>query len=316
MSWYDREYARDEGSGYGLRRSVYRGSGLSIWSASSTILWANIIVYLLLNSLNPRIADQLESFGVMQADAVLHGQVWRLLTATYLHANFGHIFMNMLGLYFLGPWLERVWGRRQFLLVYTLGGVAGNVLLTLAGLLRFMNPYTFGVGASGSILTLLGAAAVLFPEAEVFVYFLLPVRIRTAAIIFAVGYVWNVLHKGANYGGDICHLAGLGVGVWWAYSGGVSLSGRHRSIPNPASLSAQFRSWIGRTLRRGPQKPSWRQRQEEARTDEETVDRILAKVYNGGGVHCLTPEEKRALTEASERQRAREARAAEQGKPR
>ena len=37
----------------------------------------------------------------------------------------------MLGLYFLGPPLERVFGARRFLTAYTVGGVAANVILTL-----------------------------------------------------------------------------------------------------------------------------------------------------------------------------------------
>jgi membrane associated rhomboid family serine protease len=223
MSWHDRDYANEPSA-------PHRGAGLGAVSVTGTLIAVNaFIAFLTLSGSRP--GQWLEWLGVMQSNAVLHGQVWRLFTATYLHASLQHVFFNMLGLYFLGPPLEQVWGRRQFFLVYTFGGMAGNVLLTLAGLLDFINPLVVGLGASGSILTLLGAAAVLFPDARVYVYFLLPLRIRTAAILYGVWYILNVLQRGANYGGDLCHIAGLIVGITWAYSCGLALARRCSNAP-------------------------------------------------------------------------------------
>jgi len=236
----------------------------------------------------------------MQAEAVLHGQVWRLFTATYMHAGFHHILFNMLALYFFGPALERVWGARQFFFVYTLGGIVGNILLTL--------PLTLGVGASGSVLTLLGAAAVLFPNAQVYVYFLFPIRIRTFVLIYGIYFVYNILQQGRNYGGDICHAGGLVVGLWWAWSGGFSLSGRHRTAVDPSSLIGRLKSRLaGGSSGQRYEAGAWQRRMRQRREDEETINRILAKVSEEG-LHSLTPEEKRALKEATERRRAEEAR--------
>jgi signal transduction histidine kinase len=54
-------------------------------------------------------------------------QVWRLITYQFLHDPLfiWHIFFNMLGLFFLGPTLERHWGSRRFLPFYLGCGVAG-----------------------------------------------------------------------------------------------------------------------------------------------------------------------------------------------
>jgi membrane associated rhomboid family serine protease len=306
MGWQHRDYAREDDYIRG-RRSAYHGSGMGALSVVSAIIIANIIVHFLIHS-GTRLGVALGNFGVMQADAVLHGQVWRLFTATYLHASVSHILFNMIGLYFFGPALERVWGRRQFFFVYTLGGIAGNILLTLAGLIGFINPLTFGVGASGSVLTLLGAAAVLFPNAQVYVYFLFPIRIRTFVLIYGIYFVWNVLQQGANYGGDICHLGGLAIGLWWARSGGFSLSGRHRTAVDPASLIGRLKSRLGGGPSGGHYGAgAWHERMRQRRENEEMVNRILAKVSEHG-LQSLTPEEKRALKEASERRRAEEAR--------
>lgn len=296
MSSHDRPYAHDE-PGEGPRRS-YHGSGMDPLSVAAMIFFANLAVYYL-GFLPNRIHQPIVDFCVMQPDKVMEGQVWRLFTATYFHLNLVHILFNMLGLYFLGPALERVWGRRQFFLVYTLGGVAGNILFTAAGAVGWLDPATPGLGASGSVLALLGAASVLFPDAEVYVYFLMPVRIRTFALAYGVWFVYNIINRGANFGGDLCHLGGILLGYWWAESGGVSISGRHHTTTDPRSMAAKLKSLVRTpptaTANRPPEAT-----QEHA--DRETIDRILGKISERG-VDGLSPEEKAALAEATRRSR-------------
>ncbi len=302
MTWQTRDYASPEAGPTRLRSG---GSPLGGLSVTTILILVNVGVYFLVNMLQAAPGAWFAGFGVMQAKAVLHGQLWRLWTATYLHANFGHIFFNMLGLYFFGPPLERTWGPRQFFLVYTLGGIAGNIVLTLAGLVGFIDPLVPGLGASGSILALLGAAAVLFPNALVYIYFLFPLRLRTCVLLYTAWFVWNVIQKGSNYGGDLCHLGGMAVGVWWAWSGGWSLSGRHRT-PRPSG--AFWKSFFGRAPDRASEGPgAWRQRMEQRRQDEELIDRILKKVSREG-IQSLTAAERRALEEATRRRREEEAR--------
>jgi membrane associated rhomboid family serine protease len=302
MAWQDRPYAADP---YGRR--TYYGSGMSTRSVTTTLIVINVVVYFVM--FGSRFGQALADFALMQAAAVWHGQLWRLFTATYLHASGTHIFFNMLGLYFFGPALERVWGPRQFFLAYTAGGIAGNVLITLAGVVGLMDPYVPGLGASGSVLTLLGAAAVLFPDAQILVYFLFPVRVRTFVLVYGAWFVWNVLHRGPNYGGDLAHLGGLAVGLIWAYSGGVSLSGRHRARPDPASLLGKARTRLGGGPPPIPRfgELTWEQRQQQRAEDAHTVERILAKIHEQG-IASLTEAERQALAEATARRRAEEAR--------
>ncbi len=135
--------------------------------------------------------------------------------------------------------------------------------------------------------------AVLFPTATVYVYFLFPIKIRTAAYIFAGISFYTIVQRGDNYGGEACHLAGLVFGVWWAMKGETwwALRGtkaRPARATAPPSNSGGFASRIA-----------------QRRADAETVDRILKKVYEGG-IHSLSNSEKRALQEATDRQRQAE----------
>ncbi len=177
------------------------------------LIAANVAVFALMY-LTP-FGGLVYGLGVMKAPSVMDGQVWRIFTATYLHAGGWHIFVNMLALYFLGPALEEMWGGRKFFVVYTVCGLAGFALLIPADMIGFMNPASPALGASGCVLGLLGAMAVLRPN-DIIMLLVFPMRLRTAAVLLTALYAFNVVAQGRNYGGDLCHLAGLAVGAMWA----------------------------------------------------------------------------------------------------
>lgn len=253
----------------------------------------NVAVYIL-GSMNQPLANLIYGYGQMEARAVMHGQFWRLFTACYLHAGVGHLFINMLVLHFLGRPLERMWSNRKFFAVYSVAGMAGNVFYTILGYWGWIDPTWPAVGASGCIYALLGIVAVLFPTATVYVYFLFPIKIRTAAMIFGGIALWMVLQRGANYGGEACHLAGLVFGVWWAMKGDAWWSRTEWRLPRTA-----------KTSRPRAQSSHFEAKVAERRADAETIDRILKKVYDGG-IHSLSDSEKQALQDATERERRRE----------
>src|SRR5713226_4463770 len=71
---------------------------------------------------------------LLDADKVLHGQVWRLLTYAFLHDpyNYMHILFNMLFLWWFGSDVEDLYGPKEFLLFYLLSAVVGGVCFTMA----------------------------------------------------------------------------------------------------------------------------------------------------------------------------------------
>lgn len=60
----------------------------------------------------------------------------QLLTAMFMHASFGHLFGNMLGLYVFGTKLEMVWGAKRFLTYYLICGLGAAVIIGLATLIE------------------------------------------------------------------------------------------------------------------------------------------------------------------------------------
>lgn len=220
MGLADRDYMHDTGTAV-RERGVWVDQPVARPSGTLTVLGivaVNVVVYLLQVASHSQDGG-LTALAVMQPEAVAHGQVWRLLTATFLHADPMHLLFNMLGLWFLGPPLARMWGGARFLGAYVAGGVLANVALFLAGLAGFLPWTVWGLGASGSVLTIVGATAVMFPRLTVLVFGLLPMTMATFALAYGGLFVWNVVQQGPNYGGDLCHLVGLILGAGWAWAG-------------------------------------------------------------------------------------------------
>jgi membrane associated rhomboid family serine protease len=261
-------------------------------SAGRAVKWialANIGLFLLCQ-LTGQARSPLYHLLTMETTLVLEGQVWRLFTFTYLHDQHGlwHIFLNMLGLYFLGAPLERHWGGKRFFAFYTVGGFVAVCLyfaLTAAGWLPqedvFGRPIVL-VGASGGVLAVLGACAVLFPQFRI-IMIIFPVPIRTAALILVVLYSFNLWNKGGNAGGDACHLAGLAFGIAWGYRGHL--------------WTRQWDHWRD-NLKRG----AWEAKRRDLQATEEDVDRILDKVQREG-ISSLTHREKHKLETATKTHR-------------
>ena len=92
--------------------------------------------------------------GALVRDEVERGQLWRLVTAIFLHGSGEHLVSNAIGLFILGMVCEHAYGRGQFFVLFLTSGVAGS-LLSMA-----LAPGP-SVGASGAIFGLQGAAIVL-----------------------------------------------------------------------------------------------------------------------------------------------------------
>jgi len=208
-------------------------------------------------------------------------QVWRLISYQFLHDPgwYWHIFLNMLGLFFLGPTLERHWGSRRFLPFYLGCGVAGALFYMLLVGVGFLPPIPM-VGASGAILGMLAACAILFPQFVVFI-FIFPVPIRIAAIGFAAIYFLIVITRGGNAGGHAAHLAGMAAGAAYVFS-------------------QSWRDKFKLKLRSG----HWEKRMATQRNLQFEVDRILHKV-NQSGIQSLTSKEKKILKEATKAEQMR-----------
>lgn len=127
-----------------------------------------------------------------------------MLLSHLSHADAGHLIVNMIGLYYFGPVVERRLGSAAFLLIYVLSGV---VATTAIFLIRRHDPRFRALGASGSTAGVLFAAIVLQPTMSLFLMFL-PVPIPGP--IFAVLYIALSSFFMGRQGARVCHEAHVG----------------------------------------------------------------------------------------------------------
>lgn len=95
-------------------------------------------------------SDPLVAWGIQDNAKIFAGEWWRLITSMFLHADWMHLFSNMIFLFMLGRSLDRYYGNFQLWLIYFAGGLAGNLLG-----LAFSD--SLSLGASGAIMGLGGA---------------------------------------------------------------------------------------------------------------------------------------------------------------
>jgi membrane associated rhomboid family serine protease len=283
MGLYDRDYTQADS------QSDYYSSpqmGLNLPKLTPVVKWLIIINFAIhligvfFFQAKPGTISKVEAlFAVWPRSIPAALQLWRLVSYQFLHASGWHVLLNMVGLFFLGPTLERSWGSRKFLIFYLSCGVAGGAFFTILCLIHpaWAAPL---IGASGSILGMLAACAILFPQFVVFI-FIFPVPIRVAVFAFTVLYILNILAWGDNAGGDACHLAGMAAGAAYV----LSQSWRDRF-----ASKIQVKRWE-RTIAD----------EQELRIE---LDRILEKVHKSG-LHSLTRQEKNTLKDATEIERQR-----------
>jgi membrane associated rhomboid family serine protease len=138
----------------------------------------------------------------------LSSRPWMVVSAMFIHADFWHLFGNMVTLFFFGMFLVRLIGSNWFVLIYFVGGIVGNLLYVLIG-----DPVSLVIGASGAIFAVAGALVVMMPRLTVRLYFLIPMPLWLVILVFFVG--WSFI-PGFNIAWQ-AHVGGLVVGLIAGY---------------------------------------------------------------------------------------------------
>ena len=168
--------------------------------------------------------SMLHAMALFPNEVVSEGKLWTPLTYMFLHANLLHVGVNMMGLYLLGPDLERALGSRGLLAMYMAAGLAGGFGF-LGVSYAWLGKWLPVVGASGAIMGLLGAIVALYPRrVYVIIPLMIPIRASVLAVLLVTSHLFFML---TPYGGPVAydvHLFGglTGYAVAW------TLAARHR----------------------------------------------------------------------------------------
>ena len=96
-------------------------------------------------------------FGAMHGRSIQYfpSQIWRLASAIFVHIGLEHFAMNMITLYFIGRQAEDIFGSWNFLFLYLMSGILGNVFVFI------FTPSAVAAGASTSLFGIFGAIITL-----------------------------------------------------------------------------------------------------------------------------------------------------------
>jgi len=149
------------------------------FSVTNWLIIINVIVFLAIIILRIfNLSDeQIISIFALQANALFSGAFWQLLTSMFTHIWLPHLFFNMISLFFIGNFLEKIIGRKKYFWFYLASGIFAGIFFAVLsfffgttdlGAKIFVNPAIPSVGASGAIFGIAGLLAILTPNMKVY----------------------------------------------------------------------------------------------------------------------------------------------------
>lgn len=170
---------------------------------TNVIITLCVLVYIL-QLFNPKLLY----LGANISDFVKMGEVYRIITCTFIHAGIIHLLCNMYSLYIIGSQLETFIGKARFIFVYIISAISGSLMSLI---------FTTGasVGASGAIFGLLGSLLYFGYHYRIYLGSVLknqiiPIIILNILLGFMLPGVDNAAHIGGLIGG---YLATVSVGI-------------------------------------------------------------------------------------------------------
>lgn len=296
---YDRPYMRAEPAGrlipylYWIAGTIgvcfLLQSVLDVWMGQEKFIydWFSLSV------------DNLKSF-----------KIWTLFTYAFLHANFWHVFVNLLGIIIAGRYLAMDLGHRALLKLFIGMTIVGGLCYALTHL-RY--GYASVVGASASAVGLIALFCLTRMEQRItfLLFFVLPVTLKPKWILWAIlainGFFFLFTELPMAFG----RLGAEGDAsvAWSAHLGGILVGWLYYLF----ALNPERVAWVPRP-RVSIEPPRWaRKKPAESTTKRpfklnlnnpsaalrKEVDRILDKI-NSDGFASLTPEERITLEKAKD----------------
>ena len=155
-------------------------------------------------------ANVLVKFGANNILLVKNGEIWRLITCSFLHVGFIHFLLNMYSLRVIGPSVEGLIGKGKFVFIYLLSALSASLMS-----LVFMDSNIVSVGASGAIFGLMGALLYFGYHYRLYLNDAIKTQIIPVILFnLIIGFMMPGIDNGAHIGGLIGgYLATMAIGI-------------------------------------------------------------------------------------------------------
>jgi membrane associated rhomboid family serine protease len=290
MGIYDRNYYRDQDL-----------PPLRPWDRHTMVtklIIVNVALYLLNFIFTWRDNALTEMLVLRASDAFSPLQYYRILGYGFVHDPRGwtHIGFNMLALFFLGQAVETRYGRWEFLRIYLLAIVTGGIVFLLSHNL-FRSGQGSVVGASGGVVAISMLFVFNYPQAQLYIWGILPVRAWIIGTIIVLTNLLGFAGPRDRVAFDV-HLAGIAVATLYFFLNWNLGFLEQRG----AGVSSLFRRRPKLKVRSYDQGAD----PERESADDAEADRILDKIYRDGQ-ESLTAKEQKFIESYSRRVREKRA---------
>jgi membrane associated rhomboid family serine protease len=231
-------------------------------------------------------------FGLSHTGIFYEFKIWQPFTYMFIHGSWMHIIFNLIALWMFAGELEQMWGSRFFLRYYLFSGLGAGFFILIMNFIVFNRfgsaPVT--IGASGAIYGILLAYGITWPNREVLLYFILPVKIKYLIIAFGLMEFFGTLSSVAGTGGNISHIGHLGGlisgYIYMVYKRGGSQPEDEKPGNNNVHLINEFLK--KERLKR-------KQQEIDKRIEAKNIiDELLEKIARDG-MASLSPKERKLL---------------------
>jgi membrane associated rhomboid family serine protease len=129
--------------------------------------------------------------------SIHQGEQIRMISSGFLHVDMGHLFFNMITLWFFAPLVLSYLGNWTFILIYMGSLIFGNLLTYVFN----KNNYTYrAVGASGAVTGVLYSAILLQPDMMLGLFFVIPIPAYLFGILYLLYSIYGMKSQNDNIG--------------------------------------------------------------------------------------------------------------------
>ena len=291
MSIYDRDYMKS----YAKKRFSTIGE-----SASKVLIVANIVAFFI-QAFGERIFGRLEflEFFGLSCNSLLSGKVWTLFTYAFMHGDLFHIFCNLLGLYFVGKYVERIVGNKKFYVLYFSGVIFGALAWLL--LQKMTGTSESLIGASAGVMAVFSSFCFLYPPMPItfLLFFVIPISMRPMTMLkLTVGFELLGLVSSLLGSNSVvaysAHLGGIVAGLLFSLS---LIKGKLAFVENLKFPTMPKRDKTSASRGGRAKDYSFKVNISNDEKSDDEIDRILDKITKSG-FSSLSESEREILRNA------------------
>ena len=260
-------------------------------SKLTILLIINISIFLIINI----------SSGVFKSDAIALNMAlplnlnefifkpWTLFTYMFSHKDLGHVFYNMLLLYFSAHTFLNFLSEKKFVYVYIMSGLTGGIILLILSAIfpaSFANSILFG--ASAAVIGIVTSLAIYIPNLPVSLFGIIEMKYKYYALLIFV--VSTIIDFNINTGGKISHFGGAFFGLFFGY-----MLKNGKDLSDLSTFKKQKKSPLKVVHQNSAAKAPT-----QSQSNQQTIDALLDKISKSG-YENLTKAEKELLFKLSQK---------------